>query len=162
MEKVKQMKAGEILALTGQVHDEEFRYDKVLVMYVGAESYTSQLLLDDDKTKVTMPSVAATLGLNLEEKRVVDVAVHPYFRKFGFGRAIVKLAMKEYDVNIAYTVDEEAEKFWRRVGWMYVGETVDKGTIVKMWMPREAVDADMLSGLPEALRRQFEVQEEEE
>jgi len=162
LEKFKGMKAGEILALTGQVHDEDFKYDRVLIMYVGAASYTSQLLLDDDKTKIIMPTVAATLGLNIKEKRVVDVAVHPYFRKFGFGKAIVNLAVKEYGVEVAYTVDMEAEKFWRRIGWMYVGKTIDKGTEVKMWMSREAVDEDMLSGLPEVLRKQFDVQEDEE
>jgi len=109
-----------------------------------------------------MPVVAATLGLNLEEKRVVDVAVHPYFRKFGFGRAIVALAVKEYGVEVAYTVDEEADKFWKAIGWVYVDTTNAKGTEVKMWMSREAVNADMLSGLPEVLRKQCDVQKVEE
>ena len=131
------MKIGEILALTGQVHDEDFDYDKVLVMYIGGRSYADMLKLDSDDELYAVPVVAAALGMNLEEKRIVDIAVHPYFRKFGFGRAIVNLAVKEYDVEFAYTVDEEADAFWKAIGWTRKGIKTDKGTVVGVWVRPE-------------------------
>jgi len=131
----KELKPGEILALTGQVHGEDFKYDKVIIMYVGGNTYLNQQMLDSDDTRCVRPVVAAVCGINLKEHRIVDIAVHPYFRKMGFGSAIVELAVQEYGVALAYTVEEEAEEFWKAVGWVRIGTRVDKGTEVEMWTP---------------------------
>lgn len=130
---IRRMLVGEILALTGQTHDDDFEYDKTIIIYFGSKSYLDVLKHTSDDILCVTPIAAAVLGLNLEEKRVVDVAVHPYFRRLGFGKAIVELAVKEYDVELAYTVEPEAEKFWKAIGWCYSGSMLDKGALVKTW-----------------------------
>ena len=130
----KELKPGEILALTGQVHSKDFKYDKVLIMYVGRNVAVNQLMLDNQRTRYTMPVVAAVCGINLKEHRIVDVAVHPYFRKMGFGKAIVELAVQEYGVTIAFAVTDEARDFWNRIGWAFNGVKIDKGTEVDIFI----------------------------
>lgn len=113
----------ELLELTGQVHESKRlyeRYDKVnLMWYSEGEGAIGHLM--------------GALGTNESEKRIVDIAVHPEFRKRGIGRALVSLSKCE----IAYTVDPEAEKFWRAIGWSYIGSKLDKDTLVSIWATPE-------------------------
>lgn len=135
--------------MTGQEHEERFsdRYDRTIA------------LLGKELTPYGVATLAiGAVGINDAENRIVDIAVHPEFRRRGIGRTLVELSGCEQ----AYTVEEDAEKFWRGIGWVYVGSKLDKDTLVKTWMSREAVDADMLAGLPEALRAQFQVAKDDE
>jgi len=103
----------DLLFLTGQVHSEEFPYDQVFVVRVA---------------DATTDKVVGALGR--KGKRVVDIAVAPEFRKQGIATALINIA----EVDTAYVVTPEAECFWEHIGWLYVGNTTDKDTHVRVYV----------------------------
>lgn len=102
-----------LLSLTGQIHTEEFPYDKVYSVFVN-----------------TPDSGTVVAALGKKGTRVVDIVVLPAFRKLGLATTLINIA----DVNTAYVVSEEAEEFWSHIGWCYFYDTVDKGTKVKVFV----------------------------
>jgi len=102
-----------LLSLTGQIHTVEFPYDAV---------YTRTLITQTEEIVIGAMGIKGT--------RVVDIAVHPKFRKLGIASALVNTA----NVNIAYVVTDEAERFWQHIGWYYFHDAIDKGTRVKVYV----------------------------
>jgi GNAT superfamily N-acetyltransferase len=123
--KVAYITVRELLKLTGQQHDDNFKYDKVLSLKLTAEA---EVRRDSPGALLSMMYIGA-VGVNEEERRVVDIAVHPLFRRLGIGKLLVQLSKCE----VAFTVDKEADKFWEHIGWLPAGKTVDKGTVVNVW-----------------------------
>lgn len=78
---------------------------------------------------VTDQIYVGAVGINEAERRVIDIAVHQSFRRLGIGRLLVALSKCE----VAFTVNEEADKFWEHIGWRAAGTTIDKGTVVNVW-----------------------------
>lgn len=69
-------------------------------------------------------------ALGAKERRVVDVAVDPLFRRMGVASTLVELSKCEE----AYVVTEEAAEFWRGIHWYYSHNKVDKGDIVRVYI----------------------------
>ncbi len=109
----------ELLALTGQEHPEDYEYDEVIV-----------IAHQDNSIMWPDPNAIGAVGINRKEKRIVDIAVHPMFRRNGIASMLVKLS----DCTVAFTVKPEAERFWAALGWLYKGDTIDKGVKVKVWV----------------------------
>jgi len=101
-----------LLSLTGQVHSEEFPYERIYVY------------------SIVTPTGELVIGaLGKKGTRVVDVAVLPEFRKEGVASALIKIA----EVDTAYVVSEEAENFWSHIGWYFVCPIMDKEVEVKVY-----------------------------
>lgn len=83
----------------------------------------------DYVNNVTDMTCVGAVGINEAERRIVDIAVQPLFRRMGLGRLLVQLSKCE----VAFTVNEEADKFWEHIGWLPSGKTVDKDTVVNVW-----------------------------
>lgn len=69
------------------------------------------------------------VGINDEENRIVDIAVHPDFRRKRIGKLLVELS----GCTTAYAVTNEARAFWHGIGWAYIGARIDKGTEVDIF-----------------------------
>jgi len=119
-----------ILKLTKQEHPVTFKYDKVYALYVSDNKNKQPSLADVNSAE----SVLCVGAIGIVGKRVVDVAVHPGFKRRGIGKALVKLGIFYEDVNIAYAVSKEACKFWHGINWRWVGRKEDKGTLVEVFV----------------------------
>ncbi len=109
----------ELLGLTNQVHPEDFEYDEVIAI-----AHMDNTVLWED------PSAIAAVGIDRKDDRIVDIAVHPDFRRNGLASMPVKLS----DCTVAFTVHPEAERFWKAIGWLYKCDSIDKGVEVKVWI----------------------------
>ena len=128
---------GSLLALTGQEHDEDFKYDKVLALYKGIRYGVTQK--DFEGSSASVGCIGA-VGFNLKENRIVDIAVHPRFRRLGIGKLLVKMS----ECTVAYSASIEANKFWDAIGWVYCGHIYDKNVLVRRWMTgNRATEAHM-------------------
>lgn len=117
-----------LLMMTGQEHEKRLireRYDRTIA------------LLGKELTPYGVATLAVgAVGINDAENRIVDIAVHPDFRRRGIGRTLVDLSK----CDVAYTVEEDAEKFWEGIGWTNVGKKLDKDTLVKVWVNPNVIE----------------------
>lgn len=108
----------DVLKLTGQEHPEGFKYDKVVSVWESETTSTR-----------SKKSCMGAVGINEAEKRIVDIAVHPDYRRLGIGHTLVLMS----GCHTAYVIDPEAEKFWWGIGWSSYSTTTDKGTVVTVF-----------------------------
>lgn len=107
-----------LLSSTGQTHMEEFPYDHIRECSI-----------------ITSEGELVIGAIGVKGTRVVDIAVHPSFRKQG----IASFLIKQERVYTAYVVSEDAYQFWIHIGWFYYHNAVDKGTKVRVMVKERGV-----------------------
>ena len=88
----------DLLALTEQSHEDDFEYDKIISVWLRREG----------QKEACYPIGA----LGSKGDKIVDLGVHPDYRR----RGVARLLVVQSECELTSAITEEAIKFWKGIG----------------------------------------------